>query len=1016
MTDSFSTPDDFGDIRQSDLQGSLGGRLGAQALDALDPQDSLSGAYIYRRMREESAGGRDIGVPGAGSDVDIFSSQPLEDRQAASDAFQNVVSDTAIADAKARVKQEGLEGLLKLPDQPSIKSPVLDLMIDEAHERRDREIAIAKGPPGFMPGALGLVTSLGAGMIDPINMAAFSIPVLGEARMGKLLASAGDSILARTGARALQGGLQGAAGTALLQPADWWLHTQDGQDYTMADAFKSVVMGAGMGAGFHAAGGLFGDVRARIKGAPLPGSPEDLLARGLMTGTHVHADQLAEEGVPIGEVPGIVPPQTPAPFPGDDVLLERYGHSPADIREMTPDERADAVDKAKRTFEAYDVARAALIGDRAPVHPAEVLADLPPAAQEDAFRATVADVAADRPSRGAEMLEIAADHDPRIAESFDAFHGSPHDFDRFDASKIGTGEGAQAYGHGLYFAEDSRVAESYVPLTAGDSGDAIPESQREGNLYKVRINANLEHLLDWDKQLNEQTPHVQQALRTAMGEQRWKEFQNADASTAVRNGFIAFHDESVAAKLRDAGIPGIKYLDQGSRAPVGFRTQTELLPGDNLYHVIDAANVTRGTFKTREEAAAFADKKNQEGQTRNFVMFDDKHIEITHKNGEAVGLDQFKASPEAKAQAAPAVETGAHIPDLVEKPKPRGRGAAHPDTLSLNEHLASQGGLKPDPELESIYGNKRGPFVSGFGPLIRKSGMSLDEALSSAKQHGYMSDPHDAENGNAGSGGRTSHGLTPNDLLDKLDAENRGQKLYKAGHVEATKYDPEQEKHVIMGNLEQQLEAAGEKISAIDPKLLNRTVEIVHREGVSDVMDAYERAIMEDAERYNAIADAARSDPRLADLPGFDDGRAAPGDGGGNPGLDRQAGGPDQGARPTDDSQPSSHGARAAAAANDPRWRELADVRPAEEDPEVLAQSREADHLAEPDSLKPESSLTALEKQAADAEAIWRKMEPTLTEKERALVNDVLDQLKLDKEARDKIITDGAACLAAAVA
>src|SRR5690606_14870554 len=42
-----------------------------------------------------------------------------------------------------------------------------------------------------------------------------------------------------------------------------------------------------------------------------------------------------------------------------------------------------------------------------------------------------------------------------------AYHGSPHDFDRFDMSKIGTGEGAQAYGHGLYFAEAEDVARSY---------------------------------------------------------------------------------------------------------------------------------------------------------------------------------------------------------------------------------------------------------------------------------------------------------------------------------------------------------------------------------------------------------------------------------------------------------------------------------------------------------------------------------------------------------------------------
>lgn len=42
-----------------------------------------------------------------------------------------------------------------------------------------------------------------------------------------------------------------------------------------------------------------------------------------------------------------------------------------------------------------------------------------------------------------------------------AFHGSPHDFDRFDITKIGTGEGAQAFGHGLYFAGNERVAENY---------------------------------------------------------------------------------------------------------------------------------------------------------------------------------------------------------------------------------------------------------------------------------------------------------------------------------------------------------------------------------------------------------------------------------------------------------------------------------------------------------------------------------------------------------------------------
>lgn len=42
-----------------------------------------------------------------------------------------------------------------------------------------------------------------------------------------------------------------------------------------------------------------------------------------------------------------------------------------------------------------------------------------------------------------------------------AYHGSPYDFDRFDASKIGTGAGRQSYGHGFYFSESEPIAEWY---------------------------------------------------------------------------------------------------------------------------------------------------------------------------------------------------------------------------------------------------------------------------------------------------------------------------------------------------------------------------------------------------------------------------------------------------------------------------------------------------------------------------------------------------------------------------
>jgi hypothetical protein len=65
-----------------------------------------------------------------------------------------------------------------------------------------------------------------------------------------------------------------------------------------------------------------------------------------------------------------------------------------------------------------------------------------------------------------------------------AYHGSPHDFPAFDIDKIGTGEGAQAYGHGLYFAEHEPVAQSYrdalsAPVTndyvLSDNSGKIPD-------------------------------------------------------------------------------------------------------------------------------------------------------------------------------------------------------------------------------------------------------------------------------------------------------------------------------------------------------------------------------------------------------------------------------------------------------------------------------------------------------------------------------------------------------------
>ena len=56
---------------------------------------------------------------------------------------------------------------------------------------------------------------------------------------------------------------------------------------------------------------------------------------------------------------------------------------------------------------------------------------------------------------------------------------SPHDFDQFSMEHIGKGEGAQAYGHGLYFAGEKAVAEHYREGLAPSHGQCRMADGRE---------------------------------------------------------------------------------------------------------------------------------------------------------------------------------------------------------------------------------------------------------------------------------------------------------------------------------------------------------------------------------------------------------------------------------------------------------------------------------------------------------------------------------------------------------
>ena len=281
-----------------------------------------------------------------------------------------------------------------------------------------------------------------------------------------------------------------------------------------------------------------------------------------------------------------------------------------------------------------------------------------------------------------------------------AYHGTPHTIQgQFDINKVGTGEGAQAYGHGMYFAQNPAVAKEYQKSLSGrtdfnqqpsDSAfihavesfrqagtplNAIPaemkkayksvtdkdiqlaiQATEKGNLYKVDIpDADIPMMLDWDKPLLQQTPQVQEALAKLgikTDKQKLKQFDDAlldalmnDANKPlpkqpinpsgkdIYQTFVQGNPQLTSQKLNEAGIRGIRYLDEGSRRqPYSVAISTKKGP------------YAETEFITKEQAEQYIKEKQAEGfktelketGTSNFVVFDPAQVKILEQNSKPV--------------------------------------------------------------------------------------------------------------------------------------------------------------------------------------------------------------------------------------------------------------------------------------------------------------------------------------------------------------------------------------------
>lgn len=264
-----------------------------------------------------------------------------------------------------------------------------------------------------------------------------------------------------------------------------------------------------------------------------------------------------------------------------------------------------------------------------------------------------------------------------------AFHGSPHRFEQFSLDAVGAGEGQQAFGWGLYFAQREGVANWYRNRLSSytdadiaraknylvekgvsanpaedfgfaDAGDYVALAvehglaiEKPGRLFEVEIPDDGAYLL-WDEPFSKQSKSVRDALKKINPE--FAEFNSGEdiylaIGDSLGDEFLPHNKwgKSASLLLRDKGVVGVKYRDGVSRNPEDV-AYNYVLFDDRLVNVVryeqapakgSEDGLARGSF-TRETGrsdpiniiriAPHADKStflHESGHAFLFQMIDD---------------------------------------------------------------------------------------------------------------------------------------------------------------------------------------------------------------------------------------------------------------------------------------------------------------------------------------------------------------------------------------------------------
>jgi len=161
--------------------------------------------------------------------------------------------------------------------------------------------------------------------------------------------------------------------------------------------------------------------------------------------------------------------------------------------------------------------------------------------------------------------------------SIEAYHGSPHDFDQFDISKINTGEGAQSYGHGLYFAGNEGVARYYRDTLRPD----LPLVHIDGKNTGQRImdaDQTIQNMLREGKTPEQYHKFLLESPRHASLQKAYETASDEDTGLGITDKDVAQWDlEGFHKKLDD--IKGYFGKKIGAHIPVGHMYKVKLNVG-----------------------------------------------------------------------------------------------------------------------------------------------------------------------------------------------------------------------------------------------------------------------------------------------------------------------------------------------------------------------------------------------------------------------------------------------------